>query len=43
MNIRTNLLEEYIIFVDNKEKKYKIMDMYNHIVYTYNYSNILVF
>ena len=30
MNIRTNLLEEYVNFVENtKKRNKKIMDMYN--------------
>ena len=44
MNIKTNLLEEYVNFVDNKETKKKVMDMYNYTciytVYSYNYTSI---
>ena len=34
MNIRTNLLEEYVSFVDTTKKQKKSMDMYNYNVYT---------
>ena len=43
MNIRTNLPEEYVNFVDNIKKRNKVMDMYNYTVYTYNYRSNLVF
>ena len=44
MNIKTNLIEEYVNFVDTTKKKtkYKVMDMcyytYIYIDYTYNYT-----
>ena len=45
MNIKTNLLEEYVNFVDvTKKRNKKTMDMYNYTciytVYTYNYRSI---
>ena len=40
MNIKTNLIEEYVNFVDNTKKQKKLMDIYNftfvYSVYTYN-------
>ena len=43
MNIKTNLLEEYVNFVDNTKKtKQKLMDIYSYTCiysdYTYNYN-----
>ena len=29
MNIKTNLLEDYVNFVDNTNKQKKLMDIYN--------------
>ena len=29
MNIKANLLEEYVNFVDNTKKQKKLLDMYN--------------
>ena len=40
MNIKTNLIEEYVNCVDNTKKQKKLMDIYNftfiYSVYTYN-------
>ena len=44
MNIRTNLLEDYVNFVDITKKRKKILDMYIYTCvysdYSYNYKNI---
>ena len=41
MNIKTNLIDEYVNFVDNTKKQKKLMDIYNFTfvygVYTYNF------
>ena len=44
MNIKTNLIEEYVNFVDNTKKPKKTMDIYNYtciytVNYTHNYNN----
>ena len=48
MNIKTNLLEDYVNFVDiTKKTKEKVMDVYNYtciyIDYSYNYTSIQIF
>ena len=47
MNIKTNLLEEYVNYVDNtKKQKKRLMDIFNYsFIYSvcvYNYNNILI-
>ena len=40
MNFKTNLIHEYVNFVDNTKKQKKLMDIYNYAYiysgYTYN-------
>ena len=47
MNIKTNLLEEYVNFDDNTKKQKKLMDIYNYTCiysdYTYNYTSSYTF
>ena len=44
MNIKTNIFEEYLNFVDLTKRRKKIMDMYNcnciYTDFTYNYTSI---
>ena len=44
MNIKTNLIEEYVTFVDTTKRRFKTMGIYNYTcfytVYTYNYTSI---
>ena len=46
MNIKTNLLEEYVKYVDNTKKQKKLMDIFDYsFIYSvcvYNYNNILI-
>ena len=48
MNIKTNLIEEYVNFVDTTKRRYKkTMGIYNYTcfytVYTYNYTSIYIY
>ena len=43
MDIRTNLLEEYVNFVDNMKKRITKLWICTNTVYTYIHRSILVF